>query len=273
MHTLTPRPVLPPQAYSRVISWRLIGAMCGRSSGRMGQLNAGSSSSSTLVWYKLGPQPQRRCTKIAMAQHRSYLVRNLDDESYLETFLVSGVAAILLLRFYLYMTGFPQVGGKGLHVAHTLWGGVLMLVALAIVFNYLDRDGYRLGALLGGAGFGLFIDELGKFITSDTNYFFRPTAAIIYIIFIVLFLGFRLLGRERNVADWEYLINSVEVFQQAIIRGYDRAYLEKARSYLDRAGSGSPLYGELQRLYDSCLDQAAQRPGRVQRWRERSREM
>src|SRR5205807_3749576 len=100
-----------------------------------------------------------------MAKHRSYLVRNLDDEGYLETFLVSGIAAILLLRFYLYVTGFPQVGGKGLHVAHTLWGGVLMLLALSIVFNDLDRDGYRLGSLLRAPALGLFTDELANFIT------------------------------------------------------------------------------------------------------------
>jgi hypothetical protein len=209
---------------------------------------------------------------MASARHRSYLVRNLDDESFFETFLVSGIAAILLLRFYLYVTGFPQVGGKGLHVAHTLWGGVLMLIALAIVFNYLDHDAHRLAAVLGGAGFGIFIDELGKFITSDTNYFFRPAAAIIYIIFVLLYLGFRLLGRERNVTEWEYLTNSVETFQQALMRGYHRSYVEKARIYLEHAGRDIPLYGELKQLYESCPAEIATRRGWLQRARDRSRE-
>jgi hypothetical protein len=208
-----------------------------------------------------------------MARHRSYLVRNLDDESFLESFLVSGIAAILLLRFYLYATGFPQVGGKGLHVAHTLWGGVLLLVALVIAFNYLDRDAHRLAAIVGGAGFGIFIDELGKFITSDTNYFFRPAASIIYVIFTLLYLAFRLLERERNVTDREYLVNSIQTFQQAVIRGYDRSYLEKARNYLDASGKDMPLYDHLLQLYESCPAEIETRPSRLQRFRERSRQL
>jgi len=34
-----------------------------------------------------------------------------------------------------------------------------------------------------------FIDELGKFITSDNNYFFQPTISLIYIVFIIIFLN------------------------------------------------------------------------------------
>ena len=53
-------------------------------------------------------------------------------------------------------------------------------------------------AVLGGAGFGTFIDELGKFITSDNDYFYQPTIALIYIIFVLLFLG----GWSINPLPW-----------------------------------------------------------------------
>jgi hypothetical protein len=205
--------------------------------------------------------------------HRRHFVRNLDDERYLEAFLVSAVAAILLLRFYLYLSGFPQVGGKGLHVAHTLWGGVLMVASLALVFNYLDQQAHQAAAIIGGAGFGIFIDELGKFITSDTNYFYQPSAAIIYIIFVVIYLVFRLLRHERNVTDQEYLINSVQVFEQALIRGYDRSYIEKAVSRLKHAHGDTPLFRHLMDAYGSCPPETPTPPGMLQRARERSRDI
>ena len=44
---------------------------------------------------------------------------------------------------------------------------------------------------MGGLGFGLFIDKLAKFITSDNNYFFRPAIALIYAIFVLLLLWWR----------------------------------------------------------------------------------
>nr|MEE4269245.1 hypothetical protein [Candidatus Krumholzibacteria bacterium] len=41
----------------------------------------------------------------------------------LDLVLVMAVLSVLLIRFYLHLTGYPRVGGDSLHIAHMLWAG------------------------------------------------------------------------------------------------------------------------------------------------------
>src|SRR5436305_1593218 len=107
------------------------------------------------------------------------LIRNGDGPDLLLQLLVCAVGTVLAIRYYLERTGYPQIGGGGLHIAHMLWGGFFMVVALVLLLGFIGRRPQRLGSIFGGVGFGLFIDELGKFITRDNDYFFRPTVALI----------------------------------------------------------------------------------------------
>src|SRR4029077_2587583 len=70
---------------------------------------------------------------------RPFFIRNLDAGPLLETFMVSAVAAVLAVRFFLGATGYPQLGGRGLHIAHLLWGGALMLAAVLMLLGYLGH--------------------------------------------------------------------------------------------------------------------------------------
>jgi hypothetical protein len=57
-------------------------------------------------------------------------------------------------------------------------------------------------AVVAGSGFGFFIDELGKFITQDNNYFFKPAASLIIIIFILIWIIARYLIARADKVDF-----------------------------------------------------------------------
>src|SRR5579862_7538361 len=71
-----------------------------------------------------------------------------------ETFFFAAVSTVVLVRAFLIVTGYPKVGGHGLHVAHVLWGGLLMGSAIAMVMVAPGSRWRHRAAILGGIGFG-----------------------------------------------------------------------------------------------------------------------
>ena len=63
--------------------------------------------------------------------------RNMDFGQLQETFLVVAVTTILVIRTQLWLTNYPQLGGHGLHIAHLLWGGMFMVIAIGILVTFL----------------------------------------------------------------------------------------------------------------------------------------
>ncbi len=179
---------------------------------------------------------------------RRRAVRNLDAGALLESFLVAAVVAILVIRAFLHVTGYPKLGGAGLHIAHMLWGGLGMLVALVLLLGFLGKAVQWVGALVGGVGFGTFIDELGKFLTHDNDYFFRPTIALIYAIFVLLFLAFRAIGRQARPSPEEYLANALETLREALLDRADPAKAARARAPLERADAADPVARAIARV-------------------------
>lgn len=181
-------------------------------------------------------------------RHRFQPVRNVEIGELQDTFLISAVVMILVIRLQLWATNYPQLGGGKLHIAHLLWGGLFMLVALGILLSFLGRSLRPTAAIVGGVGFGFFIDELGKFITKDNNYFFKPTAALIYVIFIALFLVTRAMQRRRGFTPHEYLVNALDIATDAARHDLDVLEKRHALGLLDRADPANPMVAPMRAL-------------------------
>src|SRR5256714_10366742 len=91
--------------------------------------------------------------------------------------LVSAVATVLLVRAFLALAGYPQLGGRGLHIAHVLWGGLLMVVGLVLLLSFAGPGIRPIAAVGAGVGIRLFIDGGGKVVTPANHYLYRPAAA------------------------------------------------------------------------------------------------
>jgi hypothetical protein len=191
---------------------------------------------------------------------------------HLVTFLVASVVTVLTTRAALAATGYPQLGGGGLHLAHVLWGGLLMALAFMLLLSYVGPAPRSLGAVLGGVGFGLFIDEVGKFVTSDNDYFYAPTAAIIYLVTVLLVLVVEGLHGRRAHHPAEYLAVAVDRLTAGLAGGFTPTAREEARA-LAAKGAGEPGAELVAGLIDAVPDDDTDVPDpvrggvdRVVRW-------
>lgn len=196
---------------------------------------------------------------------RPELIRHLDSAYLLQNFLVASVASILVIRFYLHLTGYPQIGGGGLHIAHMLWGGVFMLAAIFMLLLYINKNAYKIAAIVGGIGFGTFIDELGKFITQDNNYFFAPTASLIYVIFVAMYLAIYFLQKRENFPPSVYLINALEVMKEAPLHDLDMLEKEQAHRYLSKCDQKDPMVKAFSHLLSQLEAIHSKEPGIIQK--------
>ena len=200
---------------------------------------------------------------------RESLVRNSEAGDLIELFLVAAIASVLVIRVYLVATGYPQLGGGGLHIAHMLWGGALMLAALLLIFTFLNRQLQRPAAVLGGAGFGVFIDEVGKFVTSDNDYFFQPAIGIIYVVFIAIFLVMRAVRRTRPLTPQEALSNALNQIVGAVGGPMDPKARAHTIALLDASDPSHPLTSHLRAYVEEVGAQPDDAVGFYFRLRER----
>lgn len=143
-------------------------------------------------------------------------VKRQNAETYLLITLLSFAASVVLTRLFLELTGYPQLGGGGLHVAHVLWGGLLLFIAALLPLILTNRWAFTFSAMLAGAGVGLFIDEVGKFITQNNNYFYPAAAPIIYAFFLLTVLLYLQVRRPSMKEPRSELYNALDAMEEIL---------------------------------------------------------
>ena len=143
-------------------------------------------------------------------------VRREGAEQYLFLTLVAFALTVLTTRAYLELTGFPRIGGGELHIAHALFGGLFLFVAALLPIILSGRRIYRWAAVLGGIGIGLFIDEVGKFITTQNDYFYPAAAPLIYATFLLAVLVYLRVRRQMRPDPRSLLLTSLQLVEEVV---------------------------------------------------------
>jgi len=197
-------------------------------------------------------------------------VRRGGVERYLLLTLLSFAASVGLTRLFLEVTGYPQLGNSELHIAHVLWGGLLLFVAALLPLIYANRWVYDAGAVLAGIGVGLFIDEVGKFITQTNDYFFPAAAPIVYTFFLLTVLLYYRVRRPVSNEPREQLYRALEAMEEVLDHDLDRRERAELETSLDRIaaeGQFRNLAEALKGFLNSDdLWLAPRRLGRLERW-------
>lgn len=154
-------------------------------------------------------------------------VRRVDGDQYLFNILITAIATVLLTRLYLDLAGYPTIGGDFLHLAHVLWGGVFMILAAILAVSFHGKITRVWSSILAGIGFGLFIDEVGKFITHDNNYFFEPAIVIMYLCFIGIFLIYNWTKNKKVTSPKGLLYNALELLEEVIEKDFQKHEKER----------------------------------------------
>ena len=212
----------------------------------------------------------------ALRRRLDHLVRRLDADRYLFLVLLGFGGSIVVTRLYLELTGYPTVGGDTLHIAHAVWGGLLLFVGGMLPLVLANRSALLAAGLATGVGAGLFVDEIGKFITVDNDYFFAAAAPVAYAVFVLALWTYLRVRGQRDASPRSELHAALELLGDVVDRDLsrdDRRELERrlesaSRSDVERL---SRLAGDLLELTRSgALDGGVEEPGRLRRLADRA---
>ena len=179
-------------------------------------------------------------------------MRREGAERYLFVTLVSFAATVIATRWFLSITGFPRIGGGDLHIAHALWGGVALFAAALLPILLAGRFVYLASSALAGIGIGLFIDEVGKLITAENDYFYPAAAPIIYATFLLAVLVWLRARSPHDPDPRSQLLTALELFEESVEGDLQREERDRLRQRLASAAAEAPA-AEQRRLASDLL--------------------
>jgi hypothetical protein len=202
---------------------------------------------------------------------RGVITRNAIGPTAAEAFVIIAIATILLTRLYLRLTGYPQVGGGDLHIAHALWGGALMMLSLVTGWMVLGSRARTVAVVTGGIGFGLFLDEVGKFVTKNNDYFYGPAAEIMYILVCLILAGARVVRTIRPLSARECLASAAAIATDGVARGLPEHRRDIGLRLVEHARAGGAASDNVEHVRALLIsaDPAADRGYRALRWGSR----
>jgi len=203
-------------------------------------------------------------------------VRREGAQTYLLLTLIAFGVSVALTRLVLQLSGYPQLATGELHIAHVLWGGLLLFAASLLPLVLANRWVYMAGALLAGVGVGLFIDEVGKFITRSNDYFYPAAAPIVYVFFVLtvlMYLQVRRPGRKDSRGELYAALDELEEVLDRDFEPMERRALEarlsavaQDREQPDIARLASAL---LRFLHANSVHEAQETPDLLERLQRR----
>jgi uncharacterized membrane protein YwzB len=153
--------------------------------------------------------------------------------------LVSCALTVALTRLFLVLTGYPQIGNSTFHLAHALWGGLALFLAAIMALVVHNRGAVVIIALLTGVGFGLFVDEVGKFITQKNDYFFPLAAPIVYACLLLILLLTELARRHQLRSPRAHLLAAISLSQTIADGTATKTEITAMENHIRQARTGS----------------------------------
>ncbi|MFA5884330.1 MAG: hypothetical protein WDA60_10805 [Acidimicrobiia bacterium] len=194
--------------------------------------------------------------------------RNYALGQQLDTFLVCAASGVILNRALLIVLGYPQIGSRkpdGIHISHSIYGGFAMMVAATVALSFLAPAVRWFVAVVGGLGFGWYVDELGKYV-SNAGYLFKPALALIYIVFVLMFLVFRAMASRRFTPD-DAVVNALESLKAATLGNLDDRQRRAALLRLHHLGPDTSFTQRVRDLLEDAPASPPRPPGRIRRAR------
>jgi hypothetical protein len=218
---------------------------------------------------------RRILMKVFSSEFRRPVQRN-KAEMFLLTMLVCFGLSVALTRAFLELSGYPQLGNSELHIAHVLWGGLLLFAGVLVLLMFANPWASYTGAVLGGAGMGLFIDEVGKFITQSNDYFYPWAAPIIYAFFLLTVMIYLRVSRRRPDDPRSAMYHSLDLLTEILDRDLEPGEKAELLKHLQNA-SCEDQNKDLKRLslillrfvQQDELHMAPENPDFWQRWKDR----